>query len=99
MTDGTHIPANQNLMITLFCFMLYLQIVDWERAPTPGSLRLAKAFPTSHCVTPSLIRLCLNFSANASSSLEKKLKFKLISTSGNNKVSKSLYSRPDISQF
>ena len=43
----------------------------WERAPTPGSLRFAKALPTSHCVTPSLIRLCLKRSANASNSLGK----------------------------
>ena len=45
-----------------------LQMVDCERAPTPGSLRLARAFPTSHWVTPSLIRLCLNLSAKASNS-------------------------------
>ncbi|KYQ56705.1 hypothetical protein ALC60_04304 [Trachymyrmex zeteki] len=44
------------------------QIVDCERAPTPGSLRLASALPTSACVTPSLIRRCLNRSAKASNS-------------------------------
>ena len=45
-----------------------LQMVLCESAPTPGSLRLARAFPTSHWVTPSLIRLCLNLSAKASNS-------------------------------
>ncbi|KYN30656.1 hypothetical protein ALC56_15077 [Trachymyrmex septentrionalis] len=44
------------------------QIVDCERAPTPGSFRLASALPTSACVTPSLMRRCLNRSAKASSS-------------------------------
>ncbi|KYM75460.1 hypothetical protein ALC53_14156 [Atta colombica] len=44
------------------------QIVDCERAPTPGSLRLASALPTSACVTPSLMRRCLNRSAKASNS-------------------------------
>ncbi|PSN41410.1 hypothetical protein C0J52_16869 [Blattella germanica] len=44
------------------------QMVDCERAPTPGSLRLASALPTSACVTPSLIRRCLKRSAKASSS-------------------------------
>ena len=51
----------------------YLHIVLCERAPTPGSLRLARALPTSHCVTPSLIRLCLKRSANASNSLRIKI--------------------------
>ena len=54
------------------CFHLtHLQIVLCERAPTPGSFKLASAFPTSHCVTPSLIRRCLKRSAKASNSLEK----------------------------
>ncbi|EGI69840.1 hypothetical protein G5I_01383 [Acromyrmex echinatior] len=44
------------------------QIVDCERAPTPGSFRLASALPTSACVTPSLMRRCLNRSAKASNS-------------------------------
>ena len=41
-------------------------MVLWLRAPTPGSLRLASALPTSAWVTPSLIRRCLNRSAKAS---------------------------------
>ena len=59
--------------------LMYLHIVLCERAPTPGSLRFAKALPTSHCVTPSLIRLCLKRSANASNSLgrQKKLSIRL----------------------
>lgn len=44
------------------------QMVLCERAPTPGSLRLASALPTSAWVTPSLILRCLNRSAKASSS-------------------------------
>ena len=48
-----------------------------ERAPTPGSLRFAKALPTSHCVTPSLIRLCLKRSANASNSLGRQKKLSI----------------------
>lgn len=32
-----------------------LQIVLCDRAPTPGSLRLANALPTSACVTPSFV--------------------------------------------
>lgn len=45
------------------------QIVDCESDPTPGNFRLARALPTSACVTPSLMRRCLNFSAKASNSL------------------------------
>jgi hypothetical protein len=45
----------------------HLQIVLCERAPTPGSLRLAKALPTSHCVTPSLILRCLNLRGRTTS--------------------------------
>ena len=41
-------------------------MVLWDSAPTPGSLRLASALPTSAWVTPSLIRRCLNRSAKAS---------------------------------
>lgn len=52
-----------------FVFEAYLQMVLWERAPTPGNLRLARAFPTSACVTPNLMRRCLNLSAKASNSL------------------------------
>ena len=47
-------------------FITYRQIVLWLSAPTPGSLRLASALPTSAWVTPSLIRRCLNRSAKAS---------------------------------
>ena len=43
-----------------------LQMVLWDSAPTPGSLRLASALPTSAWVTPSLMRRCLNRSAKAS---------------------------------
>lgn len=46
-----------------------LQMVLWLSDPTPGILRLARAEPTSACVTPSFILRCLNLSANASSSL------------------------------
>ena len=56
---------------------MYLHIVLCERAPTPGSLRFAKALPTSHCVTPSLIRLCLKRSANASNSLGRQKKISI----------------------
>ena len=48
--------------------LVYLQMVLCDKAPTPGSLRFARALPTSHWVTPSLIRRCLNLSAKASSS-------------------------------
>ena len=43
-------------------------MVLWLRLPTPGIFNFPKAWPTSACVTPSLIRRCLNRSANASSS-------------------------------
>ena len=43
-------------------------IVDCESAPTPGNFKFASALPTSACVTPNLMRLCLNLSANASNS-------------------------------
>lgn len=29
-----------------------LHIVDWDKAPTPGNFKLARAFPTSAWVTP-----------------------------------------------
>jgi len=40
----------------------------WLKDPTPGSFNLLSCCPTSAWVTPSLIRRCLNFSANDSSS-------------------------------
>ena len=39
--------------------MTYLQIVLWLNDPTPGNFNFASACPTSHCVTPNLILLCL----------------------------------------
>ena len=44
------------------------QMVDWDRLPTPGILSFPRAWPTSACVTPSLILRCLKRSAKASSS-------------------------------
>lgn len=32
-----------------------LHIVLWDSAPTPGNFKLARAFPTSACVTPSFV--------------------------------------------
>ena len=48
----------------------HLHIVLCERIPTPGSLRSARALPTSHCVASNLIRLCLKCSANISNNLK-----------------------------
>ena len=41
-------------------YQYYLQIVLWLSEPTPEIFSFARACPTSHWVTPSLIRLCLN---------------------------------------
>ena len=66
-TDCTRWPLSTDWDCTLwslthrlYSVTSYLQIVLCERAPTPGSLRFASALPTSHCVTPSLMRRCLN---------------------------------------
>ena len=43
-------------------------MVDWLRLPTPGIFNFPNACPTSACVTPSLMRRCLNRSAKLSNS-------------------------------
>ena len=53
-------------MLAGFSSVTHLQMVLCERAPTPGSFRLARALPTSAWVTPSFILRCLNLSAKAS---------------------------------